>query len=93
MIEDKTNLTDNLCPRKIHEILQKNIDKIGFRIYKVLVFFNYFEVTWLHQFPTNIYKIYARQTTLRTKNAGEGYNNRLNTRVGRRIRPKFLGVY
>ena len=53
------------------------------------VFLNCFEATWLHKFPPNIYNVYARQSTLRTINACEGYNNRLNARVGRRVRPNF----
>ena len=33
--------------------------------------------------------VYARPPTLRTINACEGYNNRFNVRVGKRVKPKF----
>ena len=63
--------------------------KDWFHDLQIFVFFNYFEETWLHQLPPIIFKVYARQITLRIKNLCERYNNRLNTRVGRRIRPNF----
>ena len=76
--------------QKFHQVLQEASTRLLVcRFTNLSVFLNYFEATWLHQFPPNIYNVYARQSTLRTINACEGYKNRLNTRVGRRIHPNF----
>ena len=76
--------------QKFHQVLQEASTRLLVsRFTNLSVFLNYFEATWLHQFPPNIYNVYASQSTLRTINACEGYNNRLNTRVGRRIHPNF----
>ena len=52
-------------------------------------FLQYFEHTWFTTFPPNVYNVYARPPTLRTINACEGYNNRFNVRVGKRVKSNF----
>ena len=83
--------------QKFHQVFQEASTRLLVsRFTNLSVFLNCFEATWLHKFPPNIYNVYARQSTLRTINACEGYNNRLNAREDRRIGPNFwclLKVY
>ena len=48
-----------------------------------------FENTWFNLIPPNIFNVYSRPQRLRTINSCEGYNNRFNIRVGKRIKPNF----
>ena len=76
--------------QKFHQVFQEASARLLVsRFTNLSVFLNCFEATWLHKFPPNIYNVYARQSTLRTINACEGYNNRLNAREDRRIGPNF----
>ena len=58
-------------------------------VHNSFFFLQYFEHTWFTTFPPNVYNVYARPPILRTINACEGYNNRFNVRVGKRVKPKF----
>ena len=63
--------------QKFHELLQEASTRLLVSHFPNLcVFFNYFEATWLHQFPPNIHSVYARQSNLRPIKAPEGYNKR-----------------
>ena len=76
--------------RKYYELLQTTNVRFLKNCYpQVALFLQYFENTWLNLFPPNLYNVYSRPLTLRTINACEGYNNRINTRLGKRVKPNF----
>ena len=76
--------------QKFYQLTQSTNARFLKNAYPQLVFFlQYFEHTWFTTFPPNVYNVYARRPTLRTINACEGYNNRFNVRVGKRVKPNF----
>ena len=76
--------------QKFYQLTQSTNARFLKNAYPQLVFFlQYFEHTWFTTFPPNVYNVYARPPTLRTINACEGYNNRFNVRVGKRVKPNF----
>ena len=56
---------------------------------RLIFFLQYFEHTWFTTFPPNVYNVYACPPTLRTISTCEGYDNRFNVRMGKRVKPNF----
>ena len=56
-------------------------------------FLQFFEHTWFTTFRPNLYNVSDRPATLRTINTREGYNNRFNVRVGKRVKSNFWFIW